>query len=848
MRRSVALLCALAAGALLARQAGVFTVLKSSARIGRQAEGFYLLPTNQLLRPWGELAAIRGRPVDLAFDSGRRLLAVLNTRSVLLLDGSTGVTVGQVQTRATSYTGLAFRPGDRELWASETSRRGPDSLAIIPLTESGQPGALARLDLPGHPVPAGIAFSPEGAAAYVALSGNNSLGVVDARSRRLVREVAVGVAPFGVAVSSRLGKAFVTNRGGRRPVAGDTVAPSSGSPVLTDPKTGAALSGTLSVVDLRSFAVRDIAVGLAPSAVALSPDERTIAVANSHSDSVSVIDAATLARKDVQIPTWPAGLVGSQPVGLAFAPDGKTLYVACGGNNAVAVLTSSGAGWRVAGAVPAAWFPSGVAVDRDGSLRVISIKGLGNTAGSKGSFNSREYEGSLERIPRLERVQIAAGTREVEAANSPKFEPAGGVARLDALGIRHVFFIIKENRTYDQVLGDLPQGNGDPNLVMYGRDITPNHHALAERYVLLDNFHTGGAISFDGHQWLMQAFVSDYVERAFAASPRGYAWNMSDALTVSPAGFFWQSARRPLDVRIYGEFSQPARWDPATQTAADMNESELMSWGEYWRRYQEGTWRSVVGSRSGVPALQHLIDPQYPCSDTSIPDQLRGDEFLRDFGELDRTGRVPGLSIIHLNSDHTNGTRPGSPTPRAMVADNDLALGRIVEGISRSRVWPASLVLVVEDDAQDGLDHVDGHRTVALAAGPFVRRKAVDSNHYNQVSMVKTIQEIFRIPPRTRYLATARAMTSLFTTESDAAPYQCLTPKVALDEMNPPLRAVSGRKLWAARQSLAMNWREPDDIPADVLNRILWWDAKGYDRPYPAPEGRHRGGQIHSKR
>jgi hypothetical protein len=431
-------------------------------------------------------------------------------------------------------------------------------------------------------------------------------------------------------------------------------------------------------------------------------------------------------------------------------------------------------------------------------------------------------------------AQIAAGTREVQEANSPRFEPTGGVANLSSLGIRHVFFIIKENRTYDQVFGDIAKGNGDPKLCVYGREVTPNHHALAERYVLLDNFHTGGAISFDGHQWLMQAFVSDYVERAFAASPRGYAWNMSDALTVSPAGFFWQSAPKPLDVRVYGEFGLPAHWDPATKNTVDMKERDELSWSAYWKLYKEGRWQSAVGARSGVPALAKILSQRYPHSSTSIPDQIRAEEFLRELREREKSGEMPNVSVLTLDSDHTNGTQPGSPTPRAMVADNDLALGRIVEGISKSRFWPQSLILVVEDDAQDGFDHVDGYRTVALAIGPHIRRGVVDSNFYTHTSLVRTIQDIFEIPPRTRFASSARAMTSIFTPETDAAKYRCLPAKLALDEMNPPLVSLSGKRLWAARQSLAMNWSHPDDVRSDVLNRILWWDAKGYDVPYPA--------------
>ncbi len=240
-----------------------------------------------------------------------------------------------------------------------------------------------------------------------------------------------------------------------------------------------------------------------------------------------------------------------------------------------------------------------------------------------------------------------------------------------------------------------------------------------------------------------------------------------------------------------------------------------------------------MGERSGVPALAPLLDPRYPNNNTSIPDQLRASEFLRELGENEKSGNMPQLCVITLNNDHTNGTRPGSPTPRAMVADNDFALGRIVEGLSKSRFWSSSVMLVVEDDAQNGLDHVDGHRTVALAIGPNIRRGIVDSNHYNHSSMVRTIQEILHIAPQTRFVANARAMTSVFTASANTEPYRMLTPKVALDEMNPGLGALRGRKLWAARQSAAMNWSEPDDVPEDVLNRILWWDSKGYEKEYP---------------
>jgi len=832
MRKKLLLALGLLLALTLAAQQGrIFSILKSVVQLGKQPDGMYLVSTNQLLAPWGEQTVIPGRPVDMAWDSARRFLAVLNTRGIVLLDGSTGTKLADIETRQTSYAGIAFRPGDRQLWASETARNGPDSILIAELSETGKPGKTSRIGLNGHPLPTGIAFSAGGKIAYVAFSRSNMLAVIDAETLELVKEIEVGIAPFGVAVAGD--RVFVTNRGGRRAGSDDTVAPSSGTNIVTDVVTGSSITGTLSAVDTRTGAVKEILVGLAPSLMAVHPKGTLIAVANSHSDTVSLVDTKTLARTDVKIPTYPDAALGSQPVALAFSADGATLYTACGGNNAVAILRESAGQWKVAGAIPTAWFPTSVAVAPDGSLRVLNLKGVGNTANNRGSFNSKQYQGTLERFPAPTPAQLAAGTREVIAANSPKLEPAGGVANLTSLSIRHVFLIVKENRTYDQVLGDIGKGNSDPKLTMYGREITPNHHALAEQYVLLDNFYTGGAISFDGHQWLMQGFVSDYVERAFAAAPRGYAYNMADALVVAPTGFFWQAATKPLDLRIYGEFQLAARWDPQTENVVDINERDDLSWITYWQGYKEGRWQTMVGSRSGVPALAKYVDKRYPYPTLSINDQIRAEEFLREFGEYEKKGELPNLMILSLNSDHTNGTRPGVPTPRAMVADNDLALGRIVEGISKSRFWASSLILVTEDDAQDGVDHVDGHRTVGLAIGPRIRRGAVDSNNYNHTSMIRTIQEIFRIPQKTRALEAARAMTSVFAAKPDLTPYQHLVPGVALDEMNPPLKALGGRQLWGARQSMAMNFKDLDDAPPQTLNRILWWDAKGWNTPYP---------------
>jgi YVTN family beta-propeller protein len=836
MRPTSVVLLIAAAVSTFAAATQLFPVLSSTVALGRQPQGFYLLPTNQLLHPWGEQAIIKGRPVDMALDQSKRVLAVLNTRGIDVYDAATGIPLGSVTTKSTSYTGIAFRPGAHEIWIGQTSRNGMDSLLVTPVTEAGVPGAGHEIPLGTHAVPSGVAFSADGKIAYVAMSRLNSLAIVDAETRKVLKQVPTGIAPFSVVFAKGTGTIYVSNRGGRVPLATETTAPTSGSAALTDPATGTAVSGTITAIDAASGKTREIVVGRAPSGMALSPDETLLAVANGHSDSLSLIDLHSGGRADLPIPSFPDGTFGSQPIAVTFAKDGNTLYAACAGINAVTVIQRSHGAWKVAGSVPTGWYPSGVAAMDDDSLRIVTIKGTGNTANEHGTFNSRNYQGSLIRVPKIAPAQLSAGTREVAAANRPQLDAAGGVTNLRSLGIEHVLLIVKENRTYDQVLGDLDKGNGDRKLTMFGRDVTPNHHALAEKYVLLDNFYTGGAISFDGHQWLMQSFVSDYTERAFAASPRGYAWNMADALTVAPTGFFWQGSPKPPTVRIYGEFCLPARWDPKTRSVVDMNESDLLGWSHYWGLYKQGKLQELVASRSGVPALAKLIDNRYPSNDTSITDQVRADEYLRELSTFEKNGEAPQLTVLTLTSDHTNGTRPGSPTPRAMVADDDLALGRIVEGVTKSRFWPKTLILVVEDDAQDGLDHVDGHRTVALAIGPHIRKGVVDSNHYNHSSMIRTIQDIFRIAPQTRFVAAARPMTSIFTAISSTDSYRALIPSVQLDEMNPPVKQLQGRQRWAAEKSLAMNWHHPDDIPSDVLNRILWWQSKGFDRPYP---GKH---------
>lgn len=807
---------------------------------GRNQNGAVFTVTNQVLHPFGKQTLIPGRPMEIAADPATGRLAVLNSNRVDIFDPAGDKLLGAMSKGASAYAGVAFRPGTSEVWASEAGGgrggrgRGaappPDGVAIASIGPDGKPGEPEHLPLAPHATPTGIAFSPDGAVAYVALNLKNTVAVVDAVNRKMLREIPVEHAPFGVAAAN--GRVFVANRGGRAPHPGETVAVSAGTPMLTDPVTGSTATGTVSVINMKDDSVREVPVGLSPSLVAASPDGRTVAVANAHADSVSLIDTESLEPSTVKIPTYPATNVGSMPVSVAFSPAGDRLYVACAGNNALAVLTKESGKWRLAGALPTGWFPAGVAAGKDGAVHLVALKGNADNNSDRG-FRSTRYEGSLESMPAPTLSQAAAGLNDVRQLNEPKFDGPAGVSNFAALGIKHVILVVKENRTYDQVFGDIEKGNGDKRYVEFGHDVTPNQHALADQFVLLDNFYTTGAISFDGHQWLMMAFVSDETEKAFGPSPRGYAWDVSDSLAIPPTGFFWQGAPKPVSLRVYGEFCVGPDSDMREGLASSPNAAQVPgTWQEKIKMWKDGAVPKRDYCGSAVPALDPFVDRKFN-SEIGMTDQLKTDEFLSEYAEYEKNGNMPMLSFLTLNNDHTNGTRPGSGTPRAMVADNDLAVGRLVERVSKSPYWESTLILVTEDDAQAGIDHVDGHRTICLAIGPHVKRGAVDSSNYNHLSMLRTIQEIFGVPARTRFVKAARPMGTIFTKTADLKPYTHIEPLIDVSEMNPPAAQLRGLQRQAAEQSARMDFSDVDRAPREKLNRIIWWSVKGFDTPYP---------------
>ncbi|HEX4148412.1 MAG TPA: alkaline phosphatase family protein, partial [Pirellulales bacterium] len=631
-----------------------------------------------------------------------------------------------------------------------------------------------------------------------------------------------------------------------------------GADVRVDPLRHIASEGSVSVVDWqRGRALEEIVVGPHASAIAASPDGRQVVIACASDDRLWVIDTATDEVLEKILVRPAQGLLfGSAPGALAFSDDGRRLFAACGTNNAIAVVEFARGRSRVQGFVPVGWYPGAVLFDRRRQqLIVANVKGIGSreqeswrgkrVEGGKQvvGFNSHDYLGSVSLVPlpsdsalTAHTATVLANIRTTEGISALAPPRAGQPARPvperhgEPSVFKHVIYIIKENRTYDQVLGDIDRGEGDATLCIYGREVTPNHHQLVDEFVLLDNFYCSGVLSADGHQWAMEAYVTDYIEKAFGGFPRSYPFAGGDALAYAPSGFLWDSAlahRKTL--RVYGEFVKGGvDWkDPRRKgqpTFLDCYRDFLNQAGEV----------RIHGSAT-IKTIEPYLCPTYVGFPATVPDVYRAGEFIRELKEFERRGELPNLSILLLPNDHTSGTRPGLPTPEAAVADNDLALGRIVEALSQSRFWRDTCLLVVQDDPQDGFDHIDGHRTVAMVISPYCRRGAVDSTNFNQTSMVRTIELILGLPPMNQLDASAVPMASCFTEQPDFTPYRALPNKVPLDRLNPPLASIRDpRQLHWARESLAQDLDEVDEADEDVLNRILWFAARGRDDTYPA--------------
>jgi YVTN family beta-propeller protein len=841
-------------------------------RVGPAGAERIVVPTNQVLSPQGRQVVLDGRPTDLALSPDGRWLAALTGYCVYLIDPAAGKVVSRASHAGGSFAGIVFSADGKRLLASSFAGNigsfavdadgelAPQPPIVLPSRTTPVPGQLdaagsTAKKLQKSVLPAGLALGRDGQTLWAVLNAENALAEIDLAAGRVRRTIRVGNAPYGVVLLGE--RAYVSNWAGRAPGPRDPTGPSGSAPPVRVDARNIASEGSLSVVDLAAGReIRQIPVGLHPCGLAATPDGHYVLVANANSDSVSVIDArAARVVETIGVRPDEKLLFGSAPNALTVSPDGATLYVSNGGNNALAVIQLAPAHSRLLGCLPVGWYPAGLALDAArGRLYVANVKGVGPRSGTSfrrrpigkegpPAYNTHDDQGtvSLVPLPRAEDLPAATEavltnnrlTQAVSALTPPRKDaPPRPVPQRhgEPSLFKHVLYIIKENRTYDQVLGDVARGEGDPRLCIYGRDVTPNHHKLAEEFVLLDNFYCSGSISADGHQWTDEAYVTDYVEKAFGGFPRSYPHDGNDALAYASSGFLWDSAlARGRTLRIYGEFVQGSvRWKDRARRIGP-------TFSEVYQDYLAGAGEIAIRGRATIKTLEPYVCPAVIGFPLTVPDLYRADQFVRELREFERSGELPNLMFFTLVQDHTSGTRPGYPTPAASVADNDLALGRVVEAVSRSRFWPETCIFVVEDDPQDGFDHVDGHRTVALVASPYTRRHLHDSSNYNQTSMVRTIELILGLPPMNQFDASATAMTTCFTGQPDRSPYEAVKNRVPIGKVNPQLSEIGdARERHWAEVSLCLPLDEADEADEDTLNRILWFAARGNDATYPA--------------
>jgi YVTN family beta-propeller protein len=812
---------------------------KSNKLVGLQPDGSILVPTNQLLRPAGFQIQFHGRPVDLALSPNGKWMAVLNKNHLELIQVNDRTIFQRLEIKkGGSYNGLAFSEDGKKIYVSQSRNH-------IFIAEMDDDNVLRWVDeikfseakVGGHPVPGGIILAEKENILYTTLNRSNSIAIVQLNNKS-VKEIPVGVAPYELVLFSPQ-KAYVSNWGGRQPREGEITYKTSKSDILIDPKTGIANNGTVSIVDLtQEKEVKSIEVGLHPNAMVLSPDKKHLFVACANSDIVSVIDTETDEVINEISVHFTQGLpFGSAPNALEISMDGKLLYIANGTDNAVCVIDLKDDN-KLLGFIPTGWYPGAIQLDqKEEFLFIANTKGIGsrNLRADRPGYNTHGHMGTISVIPTPNTEKLKSMTKIVKENNSfaqlvtelnKKETSSKKVAVPQFPGqkshFKHVVYIIKENRTYDQVFGDLPQGNGDSTLVHFGRKVTPNHHALAEEFVLMDNYYCSGVLSADGHQWTDEAYVTDYLEKFFGGFSRSYPYDGGDPLAYSPTGFIWDNVlKHGLTYRNYGEFVD-AVIEPRGATFTEIYDDFL-----------KGTGKIKIRAKSNLPQMEPYTCPTYIGFPNKVTDQYRAAEFIKELKGFEKNDNMPNFIIMLLPNDHTSGTRPGSATPEAAVADNDLALGKIVEALSNSKFWKETCIFVTEDDPQAGLDHVDGHRTVGLVISPYTKRNKVISTNYTQINMFRTIENILGIPPLNKFDMTANPLLDCFTDIPDFAPYKALKNNIPLDQINPSLASLSGDALYWAKKSLEQNLDDFDRIEEDTFNRIIWHSVKGYDVPYP---------------
>ncbi|MCX6321760.1 MAG: bifunctional YncE family protein/alkaline phosphatase family protein, partial [Bacteroidia bacterium] len=658
---------------------------------------------------------------------------------------------------------------------------------------------------------------------YVVLNGNNLVLKQDFVTGETIWSTDPGVAPYGLTMAS--GKLYITNWAGRHPDADDKdVAGVPWGLARVDNKAGGATrEGSVTVLDpANGKIIKEVVVGLHPNEIISDSRGRFVYITNSNSDNITVINTARdEISESISVRLQPKinPFFGDSPDGLCLSSDEKLLYVANGMDNALAVIKLGKKAAvrgdknysKVTGFIPTGAYPSAISIHNSGYLYVCNLEAEGVTLGLHDKnttnlvYNSHKMLASISVIPVPGKRDLKAFTDTVIAVNDlsratlAREKPRESVQPKpvpDRIGepsvFKHVVYIIKENRTYDQILGDMKQGDGDPGLCIYGADVTPNTHRLAEEFILLDNYNVSGKCSAEGHQWTDASIVTDYIEKNMRAWFRSYPHVQKDALVYSPTGFLWDNATsHGKKVRIYGEASVPVF-------------EKKVTWTDVYNGFLNGE-KLEFTNHTTIEPVKKLLSETYPSfGNHEVPDIVRADAFIKELNSFEaREGdQLPELMIIALPNDHTGGTRPGLPTPRAMVADNDLALGQIVEALTKSRFWESTVIFITEDDSQNGWDHVSAYRTVGLVLSPYSRIKNTNHTYYAQPSVVRTIEQILGLPPMNIQDAIANPMTDCFINEKNLTPFEALPNIIPLNEMNPQLTSLNGKALHFARKSL----------------------------------------------
>jgi YVTN family beta-propeller protein len=779
------------------------------APVPSDLNGMPRLPTGAVLDPAGATFAVGPYPFTM-------VAAPEPDRVVVLLAGYRGNGVQVVQTttgkvlqtlpQPAAFVGLTFDATGSRLYASGGNRdliyvydwrNGAATLSDSIVLEARTPRQA------GMRYPAGLALSADGRLLYVAENLSDSLAVIDLATRRVLQRVGAGRYPYGVATAAdgsvyASAWANLTVRRWRR--VGDRLEP-----------------------------VAIIPVARHPSAMLLNADGSRLFVASASTDRISVVDTRTNACiTDLTDTIAGAGGEGSTPIALLLSADGGRLFVAEADNNAVAEfeLSAATAGHsspvtrdRLLGRIPVGWYPSALTLRGD-TLLVANAKGRatapnahngpGPGAGptrvpTDSGYTLGQLSGTISVVP-LREVDLAQTSRRVAHANGWDRDPGSG--RYPPF--EHVIYLIKENRTYDQVFGDLRQADGDTSLVFFGRSVSPNHHALAERFGVFDRFMVNAEVSADGHNWTTGAYATDYVQKTvplnYGGKGRSYDYEGENRGKRPEAG---EDAAEPLNGYL---------WDLARRRSISFR-----NFGEFVSDESKGDLSN--GYRGLKPFLEAHTDSAFAGFDLDIPDQRRADEWIRSLAGWVPTGRMPALQILRLPNDHTKGASAGALTPRAYMADNDLALGRVIEALSQSPFWKNTVVFVLEDDAQDGPDHVDSHRSPLLIISAY-NRPQVWHRFGNTTDVIATIEEILSLDHLSQFDAFGRPFRGIFAGQPDLSPYVALTPTTSLTERNPA-------NTRGARASARLDFRREDRIDDDLFNRILWTAIKGEGRRYP---------------